>query len=78
MLILIGIPVALPIGMIISGPLLLGNLFWNCIYPNGFVRKAGVVLMSTILGLASDPIVWIGSIIYFVPLGISKLIRWHR
>ena len=78
LLILLGIPVALPVGMIISGPLLLGNLFWNCIYPDSFIKKSGVVIMSTVLGLVSDPIVWIGSIIYFIPLGISKLIRWHR
>jgi hypothetical protein len=76
-LFIIGVPVILPVAMAICGPVLIGNLFWNCIYPDNFCKKFGIIIISIILGLIANPIVWIGSMVYFIPKGIQKLYYWY-
>ena len=68
----------LPVAMVAVGPVLIGNLFWNCLYPDGFCKKCGIVLISIVLGVIANPIVWIGCIFYFIPKGIKKLYRWYK
>lgn len=78
MLFIIGAPVMIPVAMILCGPILLGNIFWNCLYPSNFCKKFWLVILSIIIGLMADPLVWIGSIFYFIPLGINKLYHWYK
>jgi hypothetical protein len=71
------VPVILPVAMIACGPVLIGNVFWNCLYPDGFCKKFWVVILSIILGILANPIVWIGCMVYFIPKGIQKLYYWY-
>jgi hypothetical protein len=77
-LFIIAVPVVLPIAMIVCGPILIGNLMWNNIYPEQCWKKSGIVIIATVFGLIADPIVWVCSIVYFLPKGIQKLWLWHR
>jgi hypothetical protein len=77
-LFIIAVPVLLPIAMVVCGPILIGNLMWNSIYPEKCWKKSGIVLVATVVGLIADPIVWVCSIVYFIPIGIKKLWLMHR
>lgn len=76
-LFIIGIPVILPIAMIACGPALLGNIFWNCIYPDTLCKKFGIIVLSIVLGSLANPLVWVGCIFYFIPKGVQKLYNWY-
>lgn len=66
-------PIAIPIAMVVCGPVLLGHFFYGCIYPARRLHKFGVVMLAIFVGIPASPLIWIGSIFYFIPLGICKL-----
>lgn len=78
LLLLIAAPVAIPIAMVVCGPILAGHFFWNCIYPSRCLQKFLIILLSIILGIPASPLIWVGSIFYFIPLGINKLYYWCK
>ena len=78
LLILVTVPVLLPVAMVACGPVLLSRILYDCLYPYGCLKKAGVILLGSIIGIIADPFVWIGCIFYFVPQGIIKGYRWIR
>ena len=77
-LIIVGVPVMLPFAMLAVGPVLAIQMLYDCLYPEGCCKKAGVAILGIIIGLIADPLVWIGCIFYFVPKGVIKLRDWHR
>lgn len=78
LLFLVAIPVLLPVAMVACGPALVGNLLWNCIYPDTCAKKMGVVVLSLLVGVAANPVVWVGAMVYLLPKGIKKGAVWVR
>jgi hypothetical protein len=74
---IIFLPVVLPLVMIFCGPVLLYNFlvkricrYYGCCF--NFV----MAIISFPIGLAIDPFVWIGAIIYFVPAICRAISEW--
>lgn len=78
LLLIIGFPVMIPVAMIAVGPVMVVKVMHDSCYPEGRCKKALIVLSGSIIGLAINPIVWIGCIVYFIPKGISRLCEWYR
>jgi hypothetical protein len=67
--IIILFPILLPIAMLASGPFILFNFISRrCFHFYGCCQNffAGCIIIP--IGLAVNPIVWIGIIIYFIPV----------
>ena len=70
-------PIVAPIVMILSGPVLVWNFFVKkvCRY-YGCCFNFFISFISLPIGLAIDPFVWIGAIIYFIPVLYQGLRAW--
>jgi hypothetical protein len=77
-LILIGIPIMVPVAMVAVGPVLTTHLLFDCFNPETCCKKAGIIILSSLLGTIANPLVWVGCIFYFIPKGIIKLRGWYR
>lgn len=76
---LIMLPIIAPIVMIFCGPVLFYNFLVKkvCRY-YGCCFNMFMALISLPLGLAIDPFVWIGAIIYFIPFMYQNIRNWHE
>jgi len=78
LLIIVGIPVMLPLAMLAAGPVLIIQILFDCLYPEGCLKKTGIASLGIIIGLIGDPLIWVGGIFYFTPKGIIKIRNWYR
>jgi hypothetical protein len=77
-LILIGLPIGIPIAMIVAGPIVLSIwLIDECRVYTCFKRFL-VVFTGILVGFILNPVIWIGLIIYYLPKGISHLVYLYR
>jgi hypothetical protein len=78
LLILILLPLGIPIGLLIAGPAVVTMFLMDYCRAYTCFQRFLVFLIGIIAGLLSNPIVWIGLIIYYVPKGISHLLYSYR
>lgn len=62
--------------MVAVGPVLTIQMLHDCLYPEGCLKKTGVCLLGSVIGLAANPLFWIGCIFYLLPKGVAHL--YHR
>ena len=77
-LFLIGVPIVLPVAMVVAGPALAINFLFDRFIPETLLHRVALILLGTVLGLISSPLVWLGCLFYFVPKGVSHLWREYR
>jgi hypothetical protein len=77
-LIIVGVPIMLPVAMVAVGPVLIIQMLQDCLYPDGCLKKTGMVLLGVLIGVVANPVVWVGCIVYFIPKGIIRLCDWYR
>lgn len=77
-LFILAVPLLLPLAMISGGPVFVGNMIWNCLYPQSCCKKFGIVILSIFVGILANPFVWIFCIVYFLPKGIKKAYYWLK
>ena len=68
----------LPLAMIAVGPVILIQVFHDCLYPTNCGCKTFVVMLGILLGLLTDPVVWVGCLVYFIPKGLIRLWTWWK
>ena len=78
LLIIILAPVIIPLVMLGVGPGILITYFMDRCYRAGCCGKFLLIMISIPLGIIIDPFLWIGFTVYFIPKGISYLIRYFR
>lgn len=87
LLILLLIPLAIPIGLVIAGTILINvgptlliastkNSSWY--YYRRDCAKCWIWIGLIILGLIINPFVWVGLLIYSIPQGVMYLVRYYR
>lgn len=78
MLFLIGVPIAIPIAMVVIGPVMAIKFLEDCCYPFSCCAKFSLILLGVAIGLIGDPVIWVGCLVYFIPVGISSFCEWYR
>lgn len=74
---LILLPLVLPIVMVFCGPALVYNFLINKIFIyHGCCCNFFLAVISLPLGIIIDPLVWIGSLVYFIPRLITYIRDW--